>query len=74
MSEKWALKESWSTDMSPTTILLCAGYPLTPGAADMRGRGVPGVVGTGVGAGRAIPGTGRVLYRVPTGYPPRTHI
>ena len=53
--EKWPLKESWSTDMSPTTLFSlgdpwCSGVP---GSAV--GRGVPGVVRWGGSWEGAIP-------------------
>ena len=56
MSEKWALKESRSTDLSPTTIFTQRQQPDHAGAATSAGRrGVPGVWDEG--------GPGRV-YRV----------
>ena len=47
------LKVSWPTDMSPTALSGLAGTARTARPAvsrpSVRGRGVPGVVGTGVG-------------------------
>ena len=59
--EIWADKESWSTDLSPTTILLCVSMTVSAEhAAGRAGRGVPGV-GTGRVGGRAIPVPHRTL-------------
>ena len=66
MSEIWASKVSWWTDLSPTTILPWCPDPLFASTGLVAGGGVPGV-GAGVG-------TWEGLYRVLPAYPPRTHI
>ena len=70
MSEKWTDKETWSTDLSPTTIFLWPALPvqqLYGGRRHVGGAGVyPGWWGSGVG-----------LEGCYTGYSqdhPRTHI
>ena len=47
--EKWSLKVSWPTDLSPTTILLSAALPLTSYPGVHGGRVYPGWWDTGVG-------------------------
>ena len=65
--EKWHYKESWSTDLSPTTILLSRTDPLTSSVDGAGGEGVyPGWWDEGW--------LGGVLYRVLPAYPPGTHI
>ena len=63
--EKWTHKESYSTDLSPTTIFTPRDCHDTTRVDGHDGRGgVPGVGDDGW--------LGGVLYRVPTQHPPRT--
>ena len=65
MSENNGLQVSWATDLSPTTIFVAL-IPASCMTAGVRvGRGVPGVVRTGVGRRGAIPGTHPSHPRVP---------
>ena len=57
MSEKWTYKESWSTDLSPTTHLLPAARPSGPVTVRWVGEVYPGWGRTGWVPGGAIPGT-----------------
>ena len=67
MSEIWSLKESWSTDMSPTTTLHSAAHAGHAGDSAEEGRGVPGVV-------EELGGWVEGLYRYPASTHLRTHI